>query len=150
MADIRTAFLSFDRGADYALGAFALEADDGLETAVLLSLFTDARADIDDGLPVGGVDRRGWWADAFPTVDRDRIGSKLWLLAREKQTQQTINRAREYAAEALAWLVEDGVAQRVEADAFVVRNGVLGLAIAIHRPDASISRYRYDNLWKAI
>lgn len=147
MTDIRTVFIDFDRGADLALEQFALAADDGLETAVILSLFTDARASDDDPLPFGESDRRGWWADAFPSVDRDRIGSRLWLLRREKQTQDTLNRAREYAEEALAWLIADGVARSVEVESFIVRNGVLGLSVVIQRPDASIARFRYETLW---
>lgn len=149
MTDIRTVFVDFDHGADLAVEQFALAADDGLETAVILSLFTDARASDDDPLPFGENDRRGWWADAFPTVDRDRIGSRLWLLRREKQTQETLNRAREYAEEALAWMVADGVARGVEVESFVVRNGVLGLSVVIQRPDASVARFRYETLWKA-
>lgn len=147
MTDIRTVFIDFDHGADLALEQFALAADDGLETAVILSLFTDARASNDDPLPFGESDRRGWWADAFPSVDRDRIGSRLWLLRREKQTQDTLNRAREYAEEALAWLIADGVARSVEVESFIVRNGVLGLSVVIQRPDASIARFRYETLW---
>lgn len=147
MTDIRTVFIDFDRGADIALEQFALAADDGLETAVILSLFTDARASDDDPLPFGESDRRGWWADAFPSVDRDRIGSRLWLLRREKQTQDTLNRAREYAEEALDWLIADGVARSVEVESFIVRNGVLGLSVVIQRPDASIARFRYETLW---
>lgn len=147
MTDIRTVFIDFDHGADLALEQFALAADDGLETAVILSLFTDARASDDDPLPFGESDRRGWWADAFPSVDRDRIGSRLWLLRREKQTQDTLNRAREYAEEALAWLIADGVARSVEVESFIVRNGVLGLSVVIQRPDASIARFRYETLW---
>jgi len=148
VTDIRTVFIDFDRGADLALEQFALAADDGLETAIILSLFTDARASNDDPLPFGESDRRGWWADAFPEVDRDRIGSRLWLLQREKQTQATLNRAREYAEEALAWLIADGVARSVEVASFLVRNGVLGLSVVIQRPDASIARFRYETLWK--
>lgn len=150
MSDIRTVFLDFGRGADFALEQFGLAADDGLETAVILSLFTDARALDDDPLPAGATDRRGWWGDAYPPTGGDRIGSRLWLLAREKQTRETLNRAREYAEEALAWLVADGVARGVEVEAFIARTGVLGLSIVIQRPDAGSARFRYEFLWNRI
>lgn len=100
--------------------------DDGLRTAVIISLFTDRRAEADDELPDGGTDRRGSWDD--PT-----LGSRLWLLGREKQTQRTLERAREYAEEALAWLVEDGIARAVTVSAEWVRTGVLGLRVVIER-----------------
>ncbi len=146
--DIKTTFISFDRGADYVLSALGLAEDDGLETAVILSLFTDRRAEADDPLPAGD-DRRGWWADAFPSVTGDLVGSRLWLLHREKQTPQTLTRARDYAIEALQWLVDDGIAAGVEVDAVVVRTGVLGLTIEVQRTAGPAARYRFENFWGA-
>jgi phage gp46-like protein len=99
--------------------------DDGLATAVLLSLFLDARAAPDDG----ATDRRGWLGDALSPVPGDRIGSRLWLLAREKQTDETLRRAEDYAAEALAWLVEDRLAESVEVAAVWASAGAMRLAV---------------------
>lgn len=147
MSDIRTVFIGFDQGADYALDALGLAADDGLETAVILSLFTDRRAEADDVLPDGGGDRRGWWADAFPGVKGDRIGSRLWLLHREKQLPAVLARAEDYAREALAWLVEDGVAESVAVTASISRAGILGLAVSITRPRSPTVQYRFDAFW---
>lgn len=146
--DVRTAWLGFEQGADYAVGALGLAEDAGLETAVVLSLFTDRRAEADDELPFGESDRRGWWGDAWPGTAGDRIGSRLWLLHREKQTAAVVERAREYAEEALAWLVDDGVASAVEVQASVIRRGVLGLAIAVHRPAEPVARYRFETFWR--
>jgi len=146
--DIRTTFISFEQGADFAIGELGLSEDDGLETAVILSLFSDRRAEADDELPFGETDRRGWWGDAWPDTDGDRIGSRLWLLHREKQTQDVVLRAREYAQEALAWLVEDGVAARVEVDAEIVRRGVLGLTVRIFRPESTVARFRFEAFWR--
>lgn len=148
MADLRTVFPSVEHGGDLALADFHLDTDDGLETAVIQSLFTDARADDDDELPLGETDRRGWWGDAFPVVAGDVVGSRFWLLSREKQTQAALNRAREYAETALAWLVTDGAARRVVVETSVVRDGVLALVIAIHKPDGNVARFRYQQLWR--
>jgi phage gp46-like protein len=144
MSDIRTLFIDFDRGADYALSGIGLEADDGLETAVILSLFTDRRAESDDVAPDGRDDRRGWWADAWPASEGDRIGSRLWLLHREKQLPIVLARAEEYAREALAWLVEDGVAESVAVSASIPRAGILGLDVSITRPRSPTVQYRFD------
>lgn len=103
----------------------ALATDDGLRTAVILSLFLDGRARADDG----AEDRRGWVGDAF--APEDRVGSRLWLLAREKQTEETRRRAEDYAAEALAWMVEAGLATSVTVRAQWVDRGLLGLAVSI-------------------
>jgi phage gp46-like protein len=129
-------------GFDVALDAADLATDAGLETAVILSLFVDRRAEPDDALPDGGEDRRGWWADAWPGVEGDRIGARLWLLAREKETLATLRRAEEYAEEALAWLIEDGVARRVGVTAERVRAGLLGLSVEIQRPDGAAARWQ--------
>lgn len=149
MTDIRTVFIDMDRGADLALEQFALADDDELETAVILSLFTDARALDDDVLPLGQTDRRGWWGDAWPAVESDRFGSRLWLLQASKQLQQSLNLAREYAEEALAWLIEDGVASRVEVETVIPRDEIMGMNVRIARPDGSTTPIRFDILWRA-
>lgn len=135
-------------GGDVSLNGHDLETEDGLSTAVIISLFTDRRAADDDPLPAGAPDLRGWWGDAFPDIDGDRIGSRLWLLSREKQTRQVINRAREYVLEALQWLLDDGVAASVVVDAFVVRMGVLGLSVSIDRPGGDRVNYKFEYLWE--
>jgi phage gp46-like protein len=92
-----------------------LATDRGLQTAVLLSLFTDRRAETDDKPPSGdATDRRGWWADQFAADEGDRIGSRLWLLDRSKRSNEVVLRATEYAREALAWMLEDRVVSGVD------------------------------------
>ncbi len=156
MTDIRSLYTEAFLAADYALEAGSLQTEDGLETAVVISLFTDRRANPDDELPAGAGDtRRGWWGDAVaPTVDGvavdgARIGSRLWLLAREKQTPETVVRARAYALEALEWLIEDGVAETVEVEAEIVRAGILGLRIVVQRPSGDAAAFRFAHAWDA-
>lgn len=48
--------------------------------------------------------------DTWPAVQNDRTGSRLYLLRRSKLTNKTPQLARDYVREALAWMVEDGVA----------------------------------------
>jgi len=122
--------------------------DDSLETAVLVSLFTDRRASVEQ-LPAGETDQRGYWGDIVPPVEGDTIGSLLWLLAREKATSETLSRAREYCQEALAWMIDDKIATSVDVAAEWIRAGVMGIAIQINRPDGSTVGYRYDYNWAA-
>jgi phage gp46-like protein len=143
MTDIALRFDPATLSFDIALAGADLATDDGLETAVIISLFTDRRADPDDVIPDGTGDRRGWWADAWPTVDGDFIGSRLWLLAREKELPVVARRAEEYAEEALAWLLAEGVARAVRVTAEQVRRGVLGLTIVIERPDGTA----WERVW---
>lgn len=109
-----------------------LAQDQGLTTAVLHSLFSDARAELDE-LPSPSSERRGWWGDCLLPED-DRYGSKLWLLQREKRTQETLHRAREYAQQALAWLIEDGHADKIEVQAEWTSQGALALLITLETP----------------
>lgn len=94
--------------ADLAYSGGALQ-DTGLdlETAVLVSLHSDAPAP--DGYELAdGSPRRGWWADVYDQEDAAPMGSLLWLLEDAVCTEQTAARAREYARAALKWLVDDG------------------------------------------
>ena len=148
MSDIALIWNPDAFGADIAMAGPDLATDDGLKTAIIISLFTDARANADDPLPQAGADRRGWWGDVAPLVEGDHIGSRLWLLSREKQLSSVLGRAEEYAKEALAWLLADGVAAEISVTAEVVRDGVLGLGVIIVRPDGP-ARQRYDFVWEA-
>lgn len=135
---------------DPATGAFDafvlggdLAADNSLRTAVLISLLTDREApDADAG------DRRGWWGDALSDRTGDRIGSHLWLLARERATPQVAERAVRYAREALAWMTDDRVARRVDVTAEYRSIERLDLLVTVHGP-AGPERLQFALLWTA-
>lgn len=147
MTDIALQWLT-DHG-DLALDGADLATDDGLHTAVMLSLFLDRRADADDGIELG-QDPRGWWGDTFADVQGDQVGSKLWLLAREKQLPSVATRARQYAIDALAWLIDDGIAEAVDVQAEWVRRGLLGLFVSISRPSKPPFNRQYQYVWSAM
>lgn len=111
---------------DIGVAGADLTAEHGLRTAVILSLFLNRRAADDD--EVEGSDRGGSWMDQYLPIPP---GSRLWLLAREKETPQTAERARRYAEEALAWLIDRRIARSVIVEAQWVRPSVLGLRIEI-------------------
>jgi len=134
---------------DLAMGSADLVTDDGLDTAVLLSLCLDRRAADDDGIALD-ADPRGWWGDSYADVPGDRIGSRLWLLQREKQLPSVAARAQSYGAEALQWLVDDGVASSVDVQASWTAPGQLTLAVQINRPDQPPFIRQYQNVWSAI
>lgn len=153
--DIRIAFNGRTMSGDLTLDALAgLETDAGLATAVIVSLFTDARAPADLELPEG-ADRRGWWGDALPpevagrTVAGDRIGSLLWTVQREKTTPEVLSRVRSIIEQALAWMVTDGLARGVDVETW--RDGLdrLGWSVVIHKPDGNRDEMRFETLWEA-
>jgi len=126
------------------LDANDILADEGLETSVLLSLFTDRRLPSGEAPPDGTDDPRGWWGD-IGDEDGVQMGSLLWLLWREKVLPSTASKARDYCAQALQWMIDDGIARAVTVDA--ERGGLYQLSIAIQivRPDGDSLRYAY--LW---
>ncbi|MGD2215152.1 MAG: phage GP46 family protein [Gemmatimonadales bacterium] len=115
-----------------------------LEAAVVVSLFTDRRIEPQELLS-GDEDRRGWWGDSFPETVGDGWGSRLWLGDRALLVDGTPERLRQYVEDALAWLVQDGVATEVVAD--VRREGsAISLGVEIRRgrsEDPDVLRYAY-------
>lgn len=126
--------------------------DGGLETAVILSLYSDRRAADGDDLQIG-ASRRGWWGDSLAD-DGDQWGSRLWLLDRSKSTEETLELAKLYAEEALAWMLEDGIARRLQitVERVAELNGapvpahsqMLDLRVSIEKADGA----RWDSAWK--
>ncbi len=130
---------------DMVVAANDLLTDDGIETAVIMSLFSDQRIleeEVEDGIN----DRRGWWGDEFSGDETDQIGSKLWLLDRSKTEQETLNRAKQYAEDALQWMKTDGIADRVEANAVYDANKIMVLTILIYRPGQK-EPYKFEKKW---
>jgi len=142
---VDASILITEDGADLAIEADDLARDDGLRSAILVSLFTDARVPEDTEIPGGlGSDRRGWWAD----LDRRRgIGSLVWLGERAKITAETMETIRAAASAALDWLVADAIAETV--NVAVSRYGTsstIVLEIEISRGSAS----RHGRRWAAV
>ena len=149
--DIQIRWSSEDHRGDIALDANSadISTDIGLETAIVISLFTDKRAEADE-LPIRETSRRGWWGDAVADIPNDQIGSKLWLLHREKELRSVAARAKQYAEESLQWLIETKIASKVEVESELLGNGVLGLAVRISRPGKTeLTEYRYNYNWDA-
>ena len=120
--------------------------DQLLARAVVISLFSDRRANEDE---VGhGESRRGWWGDTYADNKGDQIGSKLWLLQREKLTNETIMRAKEYTEEALQWLITDRVVKQI--DVTVERFGTDGLTVDVrlYKPDMKETNVRFQDVWR--
>jgi phage gp46-like protein len=152
MSDLTTFWNAAEGRGDWALAGPDLASGADLETAVVISLFTDRRADADDRIPDGTQDPRGWWGDAQRTRP---LGSKLWLLERAKKTEQTRLAAKDYVDDALAWLVEDGIAASVEtAVAWQdgrAPQGVLGIVVTITEPGGAPPRvFNYEWAWKGL
>lgn len=136
-------------GADLALSGYDLARDDGLETAVIISLFSDRRCtaeQIPAELPED--DLRGYWGDLAGS-EASATGSLLWLLSREKQLPSVLSRAEQYCREALQWMIDDRIATRVAVAAEYAGREVMLFSVDIYRPNGSAVRYQYNYEWSA-
>ena len=145
MLDVALIWNNATGSADFEMVNGDLVTDPGLQTALILSLFADRLAAPGDVLPDNSTDRRGFWGDlpvdpaaqiSGPSA-ADLTGSRLWLLDRALQTQQTLRLAESYAEEALAWMVSDGVVGGVSAQASFPGEGLLELQITLTQAGAS-------------
>lgn len=131
-----------------------LEKDRDLETAILLSLFTNRRAETSD--KVIGDNRGGFWGSKYinefasnQTIT-PQLGSRLWLLKGGKVTRDTLNFARIYANEALKWLIDDGAVKSIIVNPSALKTGGILLDIKVYKPDESSLTYSYGYIWSQI
>ena len=140
MSDVLLSYFPDRAEFDVAINAVKTDfiLDDGFETAVNISLFSDAR-DENDG---------GCWIDAL-IAPASIPASLLWKLQRAKIIDpETLRLAEDWARQALQWMFDDKVAKSITV--VVERIVVNGLAwnIEIEKPDNVI--YKYRPLWQNI
>lgn len=147
MSDITTFWDVANIRGDWQVVGRALASGDDLSTAVLISLFTDRRANDDDVLPDASTDRRGWWGD----LDQDiPIGSRLWLLARSKLMPSVALTAKSYIVEALQWLIDDSVAASVSVATSIVMPNRLNAVVTIARGSGAKQTLNFNWAWNAL
>jgi phage gp46-like protein len=132
MPDIALQWNSASNHADWVQSGSVLETGNDLESAIIISLFSDRIAAVGDVIPDGSGDPRGWWADTDVP-----IGSRLWLLKRSKQIPETLQRAYDYIAEALQWLLDDQVVAQFDINVQWVRASMLGAQITAYKQDGT-------------
>ena len=147
MTDIRKIWSQETFEADISVVApfGVLDTGEEILTAVINSLFTWRRANPDDR--VDGPTRYGWWGDSYLENEGDRVGSRLWLLQREKMTNETLARARTYAEEALEWMLEDGVCSFIEVDVTRVSLHTAVMIVRVTRGDGVTT---YEIPWREL
>lgn len=118
---------------------------DELAQAVLISLFSWRKSEVDDGIKA--PTRQGWWGDTFAVVQGDRIGSRLWLLQREKLLPDVLRRAQAYAEQSLQWLIDDRIVERVVVEAKRGGTDQLDLHVTCYKPQ---SERAFDAVFKDV
>lgn len=120
-----------------------LTTDDTLKTMVLVALFTWRRADPDDDVQ-DTSDLKGWWGDDYPEVQGDKMGSKLWMLEGMKANDVALAFAREEIANALQFMLDDGIADQIFIEV-ELRGSVMIGRVGILRP--TDPRTQWVELW---
>lgn len=149
--DIRISFDQYAQYADLILADRDVDRDGGFETAVLITLLTDKRADEEDSLPDDGGYKGGWWGDSVPVVPDYRMGTKLWLLQRSKTTTDIPARAEEYLKEGFQWLIDDGIVESFEVSAERLDVGVssiLSLSLSFKKSSEQTVSYKFYFNWQ--
>lgn len=116
----------------------------GFETAIPVSLFTDARAP--SALVSEPQNRRGWIGNLLTASTMRQLGSILWVLDQARITQETLNVARLAAQDAFQWMIDDGAALSVFVNLTRSSGGII---IAISITDTSNVVNRYQTLWRS-
>ena len=125
---------TFDIGLT-AAGDF--EQENGLDTAVLLSLFAEGRSD----------NRGGWWGNELSEVSGFQLGSSLWDISRQNNNQNTRIALIDEIERALSWLVEDSVASSVAAENTSMEGGLARFAITINNFEGGQIRGPFSLFW---
>lgn len=152
MADIRVVWNPDLMAGDWTLAGRTLDSTQALVTAIAVALFTHRTAEDDDELPEFASDRRGWWGDYQAAEVREGwpIGSRLWLLSRAKQTEDTRRRAEDYIREALEPFIERAIVASYDltVDWFAFER--LGAEITLCRGPRESIAVRFETLWNEV
>lgn len=129
---------------DLAISNNVLDTVDGLETAIIVSLGTDARA------PASTVQtpsrRRGWVGNILTADSGRQLGSLLWTFKQARLTPAVLNDLGVAAENALSWMIEDGLAKSVQASVSKTDLRSVSVNILIVTPEGKELRYAF--LWR--
>lgn len=128
---------------DFAIGADGdIVTESFFDTAILYSLFGERRASTAQ-VP-DPFRRRGWIGNIGSGYEN---GSLLWLYDQSRLTRGVMNAIEDEAKLALAWLVNDGFAVRIEDAETSLANGRLMLRVTIRRSRDNVYTKLFD-VWE--
>lgn len=137
-------------------GDGTLDPTQELATAIIVALGTDRLAEPGDRLPdPDDNDRRGWWGDyqAQDIWDGWPVGSRLWLLRREKiegpgsRRGSTTVRVEQYIRECIQPFIDRRIGSSFEVEVTRVDRQQINALIRIYRGPVPEIELRYAILW---
>ncbi len=115
---------------------------DGFQTALEVSLLTDARAREVNTTSL----RRGYVGDILTSDIGRSLGSTLWLYEQARLTPDIMNAMQDAAENSLLWMIDDGQALSVEAKAVSPSARVVEITIDIRTNEGRFEQYQV--LWR--
>ncbi len=122
----------------------AFETVDGFETAIIVSLFTDARAP--SSVVKTPSRRRGWIGNILTANSGLELGSRLWTFEQARLTEPTLNDIAVAAQESLSWMVQRNQAKSVSATA--EKTGLRDVTVNVSITTIQGKEERYSVLWR--
>jgi phage gp46-like protein len=134
-------------GGDFIMQDGLLMADNNYSTAIYLSLFGGNKDD-------SGVVKtnKTWWGNTLRgTKKNEKLISRVQNIIRSMPlTVKNIRRAEDAAVLDLAWMVEEGLADKVEASGSTQGKNRFCLEINLSKSETSIFEYSFNTIWGAI
>lgn len=87
-----------------------------------------------------------WWGNSI-AAPAEKMISRLGELQRRTITPATRADAEEYAKQALAWMITEGMAKKIDVQATLPSVGEIALTVKVTQPDGQTSKYRVN--WQA-
>lgn len=108
----------------------------GLDTAALMSIFSQARVNRE----------RGYWGDFLAEFLNDVLGSRLWSFLRGRNSQDTREAIVSAIKDSLNWMVVDSVAQSVDARVESLDTNEVGFVVEVRNfSDETLTAFNF--LW---
>jgi phage gp46-like protein len=130
---------------DFTVTSGNLTKHEGFDTALQVSLFTDARASASK--VVKPERRRGFMGNILNPVQDRQLGGLIWLVEQRRLTQETVNEVVDYAEKSLAWMIEDGIAVDIVVSGDIIPTRGIQLQIDITAIDGT-TETRFFKLWE--
>jgi phage gp46-like protein len=148
MTDIRLNHITTQGGDNYydisfTDGDFTLER--GLQTAIQMSVFCEQRID-DEHVPP--TQRGGWVGNILQPVKGYEQGSLIWTKYQSNMNPELKSVLEGYLLNAFTWMIEDGIAQDVEAEVNLLANYKIQGIITITKNDGTQIPPQYFDLWE--
>lgn len=137
----------FEEFFDIDLGDNDFEIEEGLDTADLISEFSDRQVSLEEA-QLGY--RGGWVGCEVMGIDPKTWGSKRWVLYNRRLDKTTLRLWEQYTIDSYKWQIDAGILKSVECEAFVEASNRLGWRTTKTYPDDRSVQSKFSVLWERL